>query len=380
MVRARILITLAVVAGCGALAPRAEAAAEPIALGAYVPGDLPAAIDDYSRLVQAEPGIVSSYRYWTDPAIVPRDLDAVANRGAVPLVTWEPWGGPDGFEFPLNAITAGEFDPYIRESARDAAAWGKPLLLRFAHEMNGDWYPWGVGVGGNTPRIYVAAWRHVVRVFREEGADNVRWVWAPNVDDDGSQPFEDLFPGEAWVDLVGLDGFNWGGAYGWRSFTEIFGPSYKALGRLTGKPVIIAETGSAEDPGDKRAWILSMFGEELPKFQRIRAVVWFNRPHGDRADWRVQSSPAALAAFRSVAGRNRYRGAGDALVGSDEEADDSGALTPPTEGFGAPSWADRLLERLEGRELWAAAGGTALVLALGLSAWMLRRRSRSHRG
>ena len=71
--------------------------------------------------------------------------------------------------------------------------------------MNGDWVPWGLGVNGNTARDYVAAWRHLVTVFAEEGASNVRWVWSPNVNPDGYLPFERLYPGDRWVDWLALD-------------------------------------------------------------------------------------------------------------------------------------------------------------------------------
>src|SRR5436853_485094 len=83
-------------------------------------------------------------------------------------LAWLPWvttGGVGRPAYALRAIAAGEHDAYVREWARAAAAWGGPLYLRFAHEMNGDWYPWSVGVNGNTSADYQAAWRHVVDIF-----------------------------------------------------------------------------------------------------------------------------------------------------------------------------------------------------------------------
>ena len=115
------------------------------------------------------------------------------SRGAVPLVTWEPWT-LDGRGFSLRGIADGRFDGYVRRAARSAAAWGHPILLRFAHEMNGTWYPWGRGKRETLPGIYKAAWRHLVGIFRSAGADNVRWVWAPNVDGGGQYPFRQLLP------------------------------------------------------------------------------------------------------------------------------------------------------------------------------------------
>ena len=116
---------------------------------------------------------------------------------------------------------------------------------------------WGPGVNGNTPEEFVAAWRHVVSVFRAVGATNVLWVWSPNVDCGGQCPFDAFYPGDAWVDWVALDGYNYGPVddVPWMSMAQIFGPSYDDLTALTTKPLMIAETASTEEGGDKAAWI-----------------------------------------------------------------------------------------------------------------------------
>jgi len=171
--------------------------------------------------------------------------------------------------------------------------------VRFAHEMNGNWYPWGSGVNGNTAARYIAAWRHVVRIFRRAGASNVRWVWSPNVyGNNGARAFAPLYPGNRWVDWVALDGYNWGPlrTSGWVGFGDLFGPSYDAMTRLTRKPLMIAETATSEHGGDKAAWIRDALEVTLPtRFPRVRALVWFDREK--ETDWRVTSSPAALLAF-----------------------------------------------------------------------------------
>ena len=101
-------------------------------------------------------------------------------------------------------------------------------MLRFAHEMNLLSSDWGPGKEGNTASSYVDAWRHIVTIFRQEGADNVKWVWAPNVDY-GGRPFTQFFPGDEWVDYVALDGYNWGatGGESWETFSQIFASSYR---------------------------------------------------------------------------------------------------------------------------------------------------------
>src|SRR5690606_25171035 len=125
-------------------------------------------------------------------------VEKVSNRGALPLITLEPWNSKHGVDQPdysLDRIASGDFDDELRRWAEDAKHWGGRLLLRFAHEMNGNWYPWAERMNGNDPGDYVNAWRHVHDLFEEVGADNVEWEWSPNVMYQGSTPFEDLYPG-----------------------------------------------------------------------------------------------------------------------------------------------------------------------------------------
>jgi hypothetical protein len=286
------------------------ALAHRIALGSYIPGVAwhPGLIDRYSHLMGRPPAIVSDYKQWDVPAFERDELKAIWDRGAVPMITWEPMSY-HGRNYPLRAIVRGRFDGYLKRSAHAAKSWGRPVFVRFAHEMNGNWYPWGVR--GNTAHAYKAAWRHVVRVFRRIGADNVQWVWVPNVDQGGGQPFAGLFPGDRWVDWVGLDGFNWGYGGSFYSFRKIFGHSYRILARLSDRPMMIAETGA--DNRGKARWISQSLRRQLPRFGRIHALVWFNyRANG--VNLRFDTPPPALRAFRSAARDPRYAITRDALL------------------------------------------------------------------
>lgn len=364
--------------GTGALLwPADGAARQRIGVGVHVPG-APAetgALDRYVRKVGRQPAVVSWYRDWSDPLIFESNLRNVWQRDAVPMITWEPWR-PDRSGFPLTEIAAGSYDSYLRSSARDAAAWGKPILLRFAHEMNGDWYPWGAGPNGNTPADYRRAWRHVVSVFREQGAENVRFVWSPNAEDGSTEPIEPFYPGDRWVEWAGLDGFNWGGSWGWRSLSEIFADTYRKLVRITPAPVVIGETGSNTGPGDKAEWITSAYERELPRFERMRAIVWFDDTFADRADFRLERPPAALSAYRSAIGASTYRIGGKRLIATSRSrapTDGASELTVPSGGFGAPSLAERIREKLNGNEIWLAAAGTLALIGAGLVALRSRR-------
>jgi beta-mannanase len=223
------------------------------------------------------------------------------------MVSWEPWN-EEGHGYRLSAIASGRYDTFIRRSAREAKEWGGPILLRFGQEMNGSWAPWQRGVDGTTGPRFVAAWRHMVRIFRDVGADNVSWVWCPYVDN-GELPFMNFYPGNKWVDWLALDGFNWGAPIAWQSFPKVFNRSYRKLASLGSKPIMIAETGSNEAGGDKARWLHRTLVRQLPRLKRVRAVVWFDAT--DEADFRVDSSPAALSAFRSGIQSKLYSGDGE---------------------------------------------------------------------
>jgi Glycosyl hydrolase family 26 len=299
-------------AACSALAftvsRPAHAAAAPIKLGAYVPNapEDGNALDSYADMVGGMPGIVMKYSNVTDPLLTPTEISNLESRDEAAMVTWQlyksGWSGPT---ISLSDIAAGDYDRDLRRAADLAKGLPFQVMIRFGHEMNGDWYPWS-----GKPAAYVAAWRHSVSVFRQEGADNVKWVWSPNVEQ-GNYPFARYFPGNAWVDYVGLDGYNWGtsgvGTDRWQSLSQVFAASYKHLTEMSSKPVIICETSSSDAGGDKAEWIRNGLLKTIPQeFPRVRAVMWFDRSM--EQDWRVDSSQASLQAFRSVVSSSVYGG------------------------------------------------------------------------
>jgi hypothetical protein len=231
-------------------------------------------------------------------------LDAAAARGATPLVTWEPWAWGGGVTQPAyssDRIAAGAYDAYLTSWGQGLAAWGKPVLLRYGHEMNGPWYPWSDGVNGNGTGDYVTAWRHVHDVVARAGASNVQWVWSPNIPDASMPAISTLYPGASYVDVVALDGYNWGTTQPWSWWTEpsaLFGPGLDQLRTIApGKPILIAETASAEAGGSKAAWIKDLLSY-LSLQEDVKGFVWFN--FNKEVDWRVDSSASAATAFREA--------------------------------------------------------------------------------
>lgn len=285
---------------------------------------LDATIEQIGRPIE----LVMYHTHWgTNSGIFdPSLLQYIDERGGTPFITWEPWvpiyaGGvavADQPDFSLANIVAGGFDTYIDSWATGLAEWGKPVVLRFGHEMNADWYPWGVGANGNTAPQFIDAWTYLHDRFNAAGAENVSWVWSPfasasAVDRSEVVALEDVFPGDAYVDYVGATGFNWGdtpqpwGVAGWDTFTDIFQGIYDELQTLSSRKVMITETASAELGGDKAAWITSAFLTEIPElFPNIEAVVWFNVLK--ETDWRIDSSVESLRAFVTAANSPEMQG------------------------------------------------------------------------
>jgi len=233
-----------------------------------------------------------------------RPIECIEARGATPIVSVELWNW-HGPKAELADIVDGRYDTYFRTWARDAKTHGKRILWRFGFEFNGDWFTWG----GN-PKRFVAAWRHVHAIFRDAGAHNVEWVWSPNVVSCPNTPENDLhayYPGDAFVDWIGVDGYNFGDDHDkwhhWESFESVFSARLDDFARrYPEKPVMIAEFACADDTPAKRAiWIREAY-DYLHTRPHVRAAVWFNldkRREGEQ-NWRIDTSPEALAAFNET--------------------------------------------------------------------------------
>ena len=247
------------------------------------------------------PAMVMWYEAWaTTPSFPAAAASRVAAAGATPQITWEPWDPAAGLDQPtyaLSRIAAGRHDAYLRTWADQIAAYAGPVELRIAHEANGDWYPWAVGVNGSTAGSYIAAWRHIHDVFVARGAANVTWVWSPNISYPGSTPLATFYPGDAYVDQVALDGYNFGTTQSWSSWQtagELFHASIGELQALTARPIHLGEVASTEVGGDKAAWVTDFFSV-LAGTPAIRGFCWFDV--SKETDWRIDSSESSQQAF-----------------------------------------------------------------------------------
>jgi hypothetical protein len=232
------------------------------------------------------PQIHLVYYAWTDDWTQGAKADLQAGR--IPLVNWE----PDGIDF--NRIVDGSLDATINARANGAKALNGRFFLDFAAEMNGD-EAWS----GNNAPLYVSAFKHIHDLFTAAGATNVIWAWCPNVTDTNgtNDTTMDYYPGDAYVDWTGVDGYNWGGG-DWQSFQQVFANIYPLLAAKK-KPIIVGEMASAEQGGDKAAWIDAMIPTLKAQYPLFKAVVWFDI--NKENDWRINSSAAALTAFARMA-------------------------------------------------------------------------------
>lgn len=246
-----------------------------------------------------------------------RTLERIWTAGSVPLVTWEPWlSAFDPERHPslrppkerddrgLNDIASGKYDFYLRQWADSARAFGRPFFVRFAHEMNdGHRYPWGPSHNPES-HDFVAAWRHVVSLFRDRGAHNALFVWAPSISYSG---FEQFYPGTEWVDWIGTGVLNYGNAARWskwQSMNELLEEHYPRLTQWA-LPVMIAEFGSVAGGGDRRHWYEDALNQLAYRYSGVKAVLFFN-VHGDLTttgeplDWSVATSNVAGAIEKNL--------------------------------------------------------------------------------
>ncbi|MFD9220022.1 glycoside hydrolase family 26 protein [Streptomyces sp. NPDC060064] len=270
---------------------------------------------DFARQTRHRPQVYEFSADWETDHFDAQAINRVAKRGMLPMVAWEPWDHRAEAEEPtlrgeqpeyrLSRIIHGSFDSYIRSWALGIKSLSYPVAIRFAHEMNGYWYPWCEQSNSNRRGEYVRAWRHVHKIFDAVGARNALWVWSPNVSYTNSTPLTRLYPGDAYVDWVGLSGY-YGtvGKENYQSFDHLFTPTRTELRRFTRKPLVITELGATDAAGRKAEWITGMF-RALPRHRDIIGIIWYQAVK--EIDWRVGTSHASSAAFTAGALASRYQ-------------------------------------------------------------------------
>lgn len=242
--------------------------------------------------------IISLYIPWGEAAqcrIQDTLMQSIYNNGSLPMITWEPW--TNLFKRPASKsvfvhITEGYYDDYLMQFSQQMRALNRPVFLRFAHEADNPAYPWSNG----TATAFRAAWKYVHNFFSRNDVNNVIWVWNPW----SPQSVADYYPGEDYVDWIGVTVLNYGPQYKdgqSRSFAALYAPFHHQLVFRSGLPVMIAEMGSLVAAGNQSQWHRDAFSAIDRGFREVHAYVLFNsgqdknvlRPvEGHRLNWVLQ--------------------------------------------------------------------------------------------
>jgi hypothetical protein len=257
-------------------------------------------INTLAAAAGTHPTMLQYFVKWTEDFRAD-EVAAAYDQKALPMLSWEPWAGASAGEcqsaYTLPKIINGSFDAYINKFAAGVAADKFPIALRFAHEMNGHWYPWSESCPGNHLGDYVKAWQHVHDLFTAAGATNVIWVWSPNIlRPVPNTSIKALYPGDKYVDWIGMVGY----AVYESTAAAVFQPTMTAIRQFTKLPLVITETGVQSGPL-KTTWIQDFF-KWLPQHPDVRGFVWFEYSvaQGGSADWRFTETAASKAAFHDA--------------------------------------------------------------------------------
>ena len=298
-----IAIAVAAVAGAGvrlirSLPPsnppvaHASLPAEPAAyLGVFEPDAPPGyeTIAGFTQVARRKPDLLGYYTGWLQPFDT-SFAKMLHTHGIIPYVQIDPTDAS------ITAIAAGTYDEYLRSYADSVSDFGHAVVIGFGHEMNANWYLWGYG--HVPPSTFVAAWQHIVRLFRAEGADNVTWLWTLQADEPGKTgPIASWWPGAQYVTWVGIDGYYERPS---DNFASVFVKTIDQVRAFTGKPILLSETAVGPAAGQ---WvkILDLF-QGMATYKML-GLVWFDKDQqgqggAEHQDWRVEDNEQAEIWFR----------------------------------------------------------------------------------
>lgn len=260
-------------------------------------GEIPFGIYDPDGKFSDDPEVTIEHLFlpWEDvylPSLIEADAYA-RERGRSVLVTIEPWtwsrSERNTAERLQQGIRTGEYDRYMSSICAVLDLFESPVTVRWAHEMEDKsgqfiWANWD-------PEVYIAAYHHMVDLCRAQAPD-LNYMWSPL----GYENLAEYYPGDDYVDLVGLSVF---GLQPWerdilgeeKSFKDILGPRYERANQF-GKPIVVAELGYSGDQAYVDKWD-SEIRKKYPEFPNLVAVVYFNQvevypwPDGyGRPNWR----------------------------------------------------------------------------------------------
>ena len=262
---------------------------EPAAyLGVFEPGAPPgyAELASFGQAAGRQPNLVGYYSGWAQPFDM-SFAQTIRRHGVIPFVQIDPTDAS------ISAIAAGTYDDYLRSYADSVRNFRHAVVIGFGHEMNAPWYPWGYK---HVPAAtFVAAWRHIVTLFRGQGADNVTWLWTLEADQAGTGPIASWWPGAQYVTWVGIDGYYYRSS---DTFASVFGKTIDQVRAFTSKPVLLSETAVGPRPASSPRSRTCSTG--WPHTRRSGWCGSTRSQHGGlyHQDWRIEDNLQAQISFR----------------------------------------------------------------------------------
>ncbi|HEY0716006.1 MAG TPA: glycosyl hydrolase [Streptosporangiaceae bacterium] len=256
-------------------------------LGAFEPGAPPsyAPVQSFTKVAGREPNLIGYYSGWAEPFNM-TFASMLRRHGIIPYVQIDPTDAS------VAAIAHGSYDQYLRSYADSVRNFNDAVVIGFGHEMNANWYSWGYQ--HVPPATFIAAWQHLVRVFREQGADNVTWLWTLQADGPRTGRVANWWPGSRYVTWVGVDGYYNRPA---DTFATVFGTTIDQVKQFTNDPVLLSETAVGPDAG-QFAKIQDLFSG-MSTYGTL-GLVWFDKAQSgsmNKQDWRLEDNTLAEQSF-----------------------------------------------------------------------------------
>ena len=259
-------------------------------LGVYEPGEVGSyqPVSNFASQIGRNPNVLLYYSTITTP-FQSIFAERAQQNGAVPLIQLNPGSAS------MQDVADGREDSYLKSFAEQLRSFGHPVILAFASEPDGTWYNWGYT--HTSPSVWIAGWRHTVTVFRQAGADNVTWLWTVNAElGSATGPLSDWWPGSQYVTWVGIDGYYFQSN---ATFTSVFASTIHDIHAFTSDPILISEVAIGPVAGSSKIAGLVQGVEN----NNLLGFVWYDQKQTGsiyHQDWRLEDSPAAMAAFRTA--------------------------------------------------------------------------------
>jgi hypothetical protein len=259
-------------------------------------------VDEYQDLALHNVDTALIFKTWAkNKTFQNLDIINLHKRGIFPILSWEPWDSTQSPTsqpvYSLRSIIRGDHDDYLVAWAQAISDLDFMIGIRFAHEMNGHWYPWSESRNSNSAGEYVEAWKHIHNVFQDHNATNVLWIWSPNVNRYlQSVDIAGLYPGDDYVDLIGLSGYSVSDN---DDFERVYRSTFSEIRTITEKKVLITELGvggNSDTRPERIKSVLTGLGAE----DGVIGYIWFQK--SKRENWQIDYTAQTLAAYQESAG------------------------------------------------------------------------------